>query len=120
MHIRALAVLLVVACAARAQPAVPLTAGMVITRSVRIVPGEYRLDAPADSTKALITIRGSNITVDFAGATLRGAPASADPDRRAGVAMPDPLLGVPRIDIEYLPGIERRSFHDAQRSEGVV
>ena len=87
MHIRALAVLLVVACAARAQPAVPLTAGMVITRSVRIVPGEYRLDAPADSTKALITIRGSNITVDFAGATLRGAPASADPDRRAGVAI---------------------------------
>jgi hypothetical protein len=34
--------------------------------------------------------------------------------RRAGVAMPDPLLGVPRIDFDYQPGIERRSFHDAQ------
>ena len=32
--------------------------------------------------------------------------------RRAGFAMPDPLLGVPRIDFDYQPGIERRSFHD--------
>ena len=30
--------------------------------------------------------------------------------RRAGVPMPDPLLGVPRIDFEYQPGIERRWF----------
>jgi len=34
--------------------------------------------------------------------------------RRAGVPMPDPLLGVPRIDFEYQPGIERRWFRDAQ------
>ncbi len=34
--------------------------------------------------------------------------------RRAGVAMPDPLLGVARIDFEYQPKIERRSFHDAK------
>ena len=33
--------------------------------------------------------------------------------RRAGVAMPDPLWGVPQIAIEYQPGIERRWFRDA-------
>jgi len=34
--------------------------------------------------------------------------------RRAGVPMPDPLLGVDRVDFEYQPGIERRWYHDAQ------
>jgi hypothetical protein len=34
--------------------------------------------------------------------------------RRAGIPMPDPLLGVERIDFEYQPGIERRWFRDAQ------
>ena len=34
--------------------------------------------------------------------------------RRAGVPMPDPLLGVTCIDFEYTPGIERRWFRDAQ------
>ena len=34
--------------------------------------------------------------------------------RRAGVPMPDPLLGVQRIDFEYQPGIERRWFRDAK------
>jgi YD repeat-containing protein len=34
--------------------------------------------------------------------------------RCAGVPMPDPLLGVARIDFEYQPGIERRWFRDAQ------
>jgi hypothetical protein len=33
---------------------------------------------------------------------------------RAGVPMPDPLLGVARIDFEYQPGIERRWFRNAQ------
>jgi len=34
--------------------------------------------------------------------------------RRAGIQMPDPLLGVERIDFEYQPGIERRWYRDAQ------
>jgi len=34
--------------------------------------------------------------------------------RRAGILMPDPLLGVARIDFEYAPGIERRWFRDPQ------
>jgi len=34
--------------------------------------------------------------------------------RRAGVLMPDPLLGVAAVDFEYHSGIERRWFRDAQ------
>jgi YD repeat-containing protein len=34
--------------------------------------------------------------------------------RRAGTPMPDPLLGVARIDFEYQPQIESRSFHDGK------
>ena len=34
--------------------------------------------------------------------------------RRAGRPMPDPWLGVVRIDFEYQPNIERRLFRDAQ------
>jgi hypothetical protein len=34
--------------------------------------------------------------------------------RRAGMPMPDPWLGVARIDFEYQPNIERRLFHDAK------
>lgn len=34
--------------------------------------------------------------------------------RRAGIPMPDPLLGVACIDFEYQPGIEYRWYHDAQ------
>jgi hypothetical protein len=34
--------------------------------------------------------------------------------RRAGILMPDPLLGVASVDFEYQPGIERRWFRDAQ------
>ena len=76
-----------VAAPVLAQPTVRLVPGMVITTSVRIAPGTYRLDAPRDSTSALITIRGSRITVDFAGATLLGAPSESDPDRAAGLAI---------------------------------
>jgi nitrous oxidase accessory protein NosD len=66
---------------------VPLTAGMVIERSVRIRPGTYRLSASADLKTPAVTIRGSGITVDFNGAVLRGSPDTADPDQFAGVAV---------------------------------
>ncbi len=59
--------------------------GLVITRSVRIAPGTFRLPVPPDS--ALLTIRGDDITVDFAGATLEGIPPATDPDRAAGIAV---------------------------------
>ncbi|MFI5279864.1 MAG: NosD domain-containing protein [Gemmatimonadales bacterium] len=60
---------------------------MVITRSTRIAPGTWRLAAPASLDSALITIRGENITVDFAGATLEGMPPDGEPDLAAGVAV---------------------------------
>lgn len=85
-----LALGLTLAHRARAQEAVPeieLRAGLVITRSVRIVPKHYRLPAPASLDSAVITVRGENITVDFAGATMEGTEREAPPDRAAGVAI---------------------------------
>ena len=41
----------------------------------------------ADLEHPALTIRGSNITVDFTGVTLRGAPAGADPDTFTGLAV---------------------------------
>jgi parallel beta-helix repeat protein len=41
----------------------------------------------ADLDHPVYTIRGSNITVDFSGVTLRGAPAGADPDTFTGLAV---------------------------------
>ncbi|HEY8175697.1 MAG TPA: right-handed parallel beta-helix repeat-containing protein [Gemmatimonadaceae bacterium] len=62
-------------------------AGLVISRTTAIRPGFYQLTAPATLDSALIVIRGSNITVDFAGVRLIGTPSSADPDRAVGVAI---------------------------------
>jgi parallel beta-helix repeat protein len=60
---------------------------MVITNSVRIVPDTYRFTAPGALDSAVITIRGDNITVDFAGSILEGSPVTANPDAAAGVAI---------------------------------
>src|ERR1041384_4256269 len=67
--------------------AVELRAGLVITTSVSVKPNTYRLPAPASPDSALITIRGDSITVDFAGATLRGSDENSDPDTFFGVAI---------------------------------
>ncbi|MGQ0702537.1 MAG: NosD domain-containing protein [Gemmatimonadales bacterium] len=64
-----------------------LRSGMVITRSVRVSPGTYRLIAPSSPDSAVITIRGDGITVDLTGVTLRGLGPEAEPDRAAGVAI---------------------------------
>lgn len=72
-----------------ALPAIELRQGLVITRSSRITPRTYRLPAlgGASLDSAVVTIRGDNITVDFAGATMEGAPPDASPDSAAGVAL---------------------------------
>lgn len=69
------------------RPAVPLRAGLVITRSVRIQPGTYRLPAPASPDSAVIIIRGDDITIDFQGAVLEGVAPALDPDQAIGVAI---------------------------------
>jgi parallel beta-helix repeat protein len=61
-------------------------AGTVLTRTTTIPAGTYTLTSP-DLDHPAITIRGSNITIDFRNVTLRGAPADADPDTFAGLAV---------------------------------
>jgi len=65
-----------------------LREGLVISQSVKLKPG-VSLIANADETakSGAIVIRGNNITVDFAGATLRGTPEDADPDKRVGTGV---------------------------------
>lgn len=59
----------------------------MITKSARIAPRTYRLPAPTSLDSSVITIRGENITVDFAGATMEGAPPEASPDAGSGIAI---------------------------------
>ena len=76
--------------AAQQQPALPaieLRSGLVVTRSARVIPKAYRLAAPASLDSAVITVRGDNITLDFAGASLLGQDPEADPDLARGVAI---------------------------------
>jgi len=78
--------LLLLALAAYAAPLQKPTAGMVITRTVTVPAGTYSI-ASADLDHPAITIRGSNITVDFTDVILRGAPGDADPDTFKGLAV---------------------------------
>ena len=67
-----------------AQTTIALEPGMVITESVTITPGHYRI--PADSTGAII-ILGDDIEVDFNGAILDGATPDQTPDTFAGTGI---------------------------------
>jgi parallel beta-helix repeat protein len=60
---------------------------MLVTRSIRIAPGSYRVPAPSDSGQAAITVQGDNITLDLRGVTLLGADPSADPDAASGIGI---------------------------------
>ena len=61
-------------------------AGSVLDATQRFTPGTYRLSS-ADIAHPALTIRGSNLTVDFTGVTLRGADVAADPDTFTGLAV---------------------------------
>jgi hypothetical protein len=54
---------------------------------VRVTPRTYRLAADSSLDKAVITIRGDDITVDFAGASLVGLDPAADPDQARGIGI---------------------------------
>lgn len=68
-------------------PTIELRPGLVITQSARIAQRVYRLTAPESLDSAVITIRGEDITVDFAGATMEGMSTDANPDLAQGVAI---------------------------------
>ena len=72
---------------ARTSPTIELRPGLVITKSARVAPRIYRLSAPESLDSSVITIRGDDITVDFAGATLQGMPTDSAPDLAQGVAI---------------------------------
>ena len=65
---------------------VVLSPGLVITRSVVVRPGEYRL-SPNPGDSVVIRIRGSGVVVDFAGAALIGAGPLDDPDVASGIGI---------------------------------
>lgn len=99
-----------------AQQSVRIAPGMVITHSVRITPGTYRIAAPRSLDSAVITIRGDDITVDFGGAALEGTAVTDDPDRAAGVAIR--IEGGHHVTIRnahvrgYKIGLMARGTHD--------
>lgn len=68
-------------------PTIQLRAGLVVTQSARAAPGVYRLPSPASLDSAVITIRGNDITLDFAGARLEGIAPDSAPDLARGVAI---------------------------------
>jgi len=63
-----------------------LRSGMVITRSVVVRAGTYRLPTmPPDS--AVVRIRGSDLTIEMAGVVLAGSPESSPPDQASGIGI---------------------------------
>ena len=85
----ACATVLVAPVATRAQQTTTIKprAGLVISRSVRMTPGTYRLPTSRALDSAVITVRGDNITVDMRGVTLIGTALDGDPDHAQGVAI---------------------------------
>jgi len=68
-------------------PTIELRAGLVITQSARVAPGVYRLEASPSLDSGVITIRGNDITLDFAGATMEGIAPDSSPDLARGLAV---------------------------------
>ncbi|MDI9639666.1 NosD domain-containing protein [Kamptonema cortianum] len=69
-------------------PVITPKSGLIITESCRIAPGTYDISSgDTDGTSAAITVKGKNITVDFAGCTLRGTPSHTEPDARKGTCL---------------------------------
>ena len=71
----------------RSPRTVKLVPGLVITESVRIAPGTYRISANASLDSALVIVRGDGITVDMRGVRLEGTAPDAPPDAGRGVAV---------------------------------
>ena len=65
-----------------------LAPGTRIQSNARVIKKIYALPGGDDiSGPAAVAITGSNITVDFSGATLQGTPEETEPDHRKGIGL---------------------------------
>ena len=94
-------------------PLVTPRAGLVITTSVRVKPGVYRIRASSSLDSALITIRGDNIVVDMRGVVLIGTPESETPDAARGVA-----VAIDGGDHAHITGLRARGYFVGIRAKG--
>jgi len=70
------------------QAQVELTPNMTIDRTMVVAKRVYSFSNQDNTAKTgALVIKGNNITIDFAGATLEGTPESTDPDQRIGTGV---------------------------------
>jgi parallel beta-helix repeat protein len=85
-RIPALALFFFFVLTVHAQPK-SIVAGMKISRSVVFKKATYAIDAPADTSKAVLLIEGNDITIDFNNALLKGSNKNRTPDEFFGIAI---------------------------------
>lgn len=68
-------------------PLTELTNGMIITGSVKIKPGTYRLNGFDSLKRPVVLIKGNNIIVDFNNAVLQGSTNVQAPNEFYGLAV---------------------------------
>ncbi|HUS00362.1 MAG TPA: right-handed parallel beta-helix repeat-containing protein [Chitinophagaceae bacterium] len=66
---------------------IPLSKGMIIRSSVKIISSNYKINATDSLNRGVIIIEGNNITVDFNGAELRGSNDKTLPNQFYGCAV---------------------------------
>ena len=64
-----------------------ITTGMKVNQSMKIKRDVYKLDAPVDTSNAVILIEGNNISIDFNNAEIRGSNNKKTPDDFFGIAI---------------------------------
>jgi parallel beta-helix repeat protein len=64
-----------------------LSRGLKVSRSMKVKAQTYKLDAVVSMEEGVVLIEGSNITVDFNNAILRGSNTKKQPDEFFGVAI---------------------------------
>ncbi|MFN8251777.1 MAG: right-handed parallel beta-helix repeat-containing protein [Ferruginibacter sp.] len=70
-----------------AVPPLILKPGLVIRQSAQVKKDTYALNAPDSLNQPLILVEGNNITVDFAGAELKGSNNTLLPNQYYGLAL---------------------------------
>ncbi len=66
---------------------IPITKGMVITKSVKIIKNKYAINGYDSLKQSVIIIEGNNITIDFNGAELKGSNDKNYPNEFYGTAI---------------------------------